>query len=107
MTLSNPSIVPISIQLTTQFHLPPPTIQICDKYYILYWQSRFLYTQLLASPRVVREKIPYVPVFLEPLSFQYLGAHPEDQVKVSFRRLRGKFSGHVLISTIGTIGEIK
>jgi hypothetical protein len=85
--------------LTSFFHLPPETIRICDKYYILYWESRYLYTQLLQyAGRVVREKISYTPVFLDGLGSEELGANPEMQVRLSFRRLSGKIGGYVLIS---------
>lgn len=87
------------------FNLPPETIQICDKYYILYWESRYLYTQLLTyAGRVVREKISYTPVFLSDLSSEELGRNPEMQLRLSFRRLRGKIGGYVLITkTKGTL----
>lgn len=85
--------------LSSFFHLPPETIQICDKYYILYWESRYLYTQLLRNNgRVIRERISYTPIFQDGLTFQILGANPELQVKVSFRRLKGKTGGYVLIA---------
>jgi hypothetical protein len=85
--------------LTSFFHLPPETIRICDKYYILYWESRYLYTQLLQfSGRVVREKISYIPVFLDSLTSEELGANPEMQVRLSFRRLSGKIGGYVMIA---------
>ena len=85
--------------LHTFFHLPPETIRVCDKYYILYWESRYLYTQLLkGAGRIIREKISYTPVFLESLSTQEIGANPETQLRLSFRRLRGKSGGIVLIA---------
>ena len=87
----------ITEQITTHFHLPTDTLRICDKYYILYWQSRFLYTQLLRSPRVVREQIAYVPVLCDGLSLEYLGSHPELQIRLSFRRIRGHRTGYVII----------
>ena len=81
------------------FNLPPETIILCDKYYILYWESRYLYTQLLRNhDRVIRERISYVPIFQDGLTFEILGANPELQVKVSFRRLKGKTGGFVLIA---------
>lgn len=85
--------------LTSCFNLPPETIQICDKYYILYWESRYLYTQLLKyAGRVIRERVSYTPIFLNGLDSQELGANPEMQVRLSFRRLRGKIGGYVLIA---------
>ena len=98
MNTATNSITPTSEILQTFFHLPPETIQICDKYYILYWESRYLYTQLLRNQnRVIRERISYVPIFQDDLTFEELGANPELQVKVSFRRLKGKIGGYVLI----------
>ena len=91
---------PISEQLLTQFNLPSETIRVCDKYYILYWQSSYIYTQLLECPRIMREKIPYQPVFMEDLSHEYLGKHPDIQVRLSFRRMRGKIAGYVLIAPL-------
>ena len=91
---------PISEQLLTQFNLPPETIQVCDKYYILYWQASYVYTQLLECPRIMREKIPYQPIFMEGLSRDCLCRHPDIQVRLSFRRLRGKIAGYVLIAPL-------
>jgi len=83
--------------ITTYFHVPTETLPICDKYYILYWQSRFLYTQLLRSPRILREGIAYVPVLQEGLTLQWIGCNPESQIRLSFRRIRGHKTGYVII----------
>jgi hypothetical protein len=83
--------------ITTHFHVPTETLPICDKYYILYWQARFLYTQLLRSPRIVREGIAFVPVLQEGLTIEWIGANPEMQVRLSFRRIRGHKTGYVII----------
>jgi hypothetical protein len=68
---------PVSLTeaVTTHFHMPTDYLRVCDKYYVLYWQARFLYTQLLRSPRIVRESISYVPVLQEGLSLQEIQIH--------------------------------
>lgn len=83
--------------ITTQFHLSTDILRICDKYYILYWQSRYVYTCLLRSPRVVRENIAYVPVLQEGLTMEWIGRNPEQQLRMSFRRIRGHRTGYVII----------
>lgn len=90
-----------SIILQSFFHLPPETIKLCDKYYILYWESRYLYAQLLRNTgRVIREKISYTPIFQGLLRKEDLGVSLEMQVKLSFRRLRGKIGGIVLVDKV-------
>lgn len=94
MTLANP----ICASITTDFHLSTEVLASCDKYYILYWNSRFLYTQVLRSPRIIRESIAYIPIFQEGLSLEELGKHPDNQVRLSFRKIRGHRTGYVIIS---------
>jgi hypothetical protein len=94
---STPTKVSTTEIITTHFHVPTETLPICDKYYILYWQARFLYTQLLRSPRILREGIAYVPVLQESLSLQEIGSNPESQYRLSFRRIRGHKTGYVII----------
>ena len=90
---------PLSVTeaVTTQFHMPTEMLGICDKHYILYWQARYVYTWLISKPRIVREGIGYVPVLQDDLSLQEIGANPEVQLRLSFRKLRGHRTGHVLI----------
>ena len=83
--------------ITTHFHIPTESLSVCDKYYVLYWQARYLYTQLLRSPRIVRESIAYVPVLQEGLSVEWIGRNPETQLRLSFRKIRGHRTGYVLI----------
>ena len=91
-------ILPTSELLHQFFHLDPETIKICDRYYILYWESRHLYSQLLHNNgRVMRDKVSYTPVFQDSLEFLELGNSPEMVVKLSFRRLKGKSGGIVII----------
>ena len=94
------SVRPNPPWMSRHFNLNPDNIAQCDKYFILYSQSRYAYIQLLAGPTIIREKIQYYPVFLSELSKEYLGANPEEQIKVSFRRLRGNHIGLVLISKL-------
>ena len=93
-TVADPSLTEA---VTTHFHMPTDYLRVCDKYYVLYWQARFLYTQLLRSPRIIREQIAYVPVLQEGLSIQEIGAHPEAQLRLSFRRIKGHRTGYVII----------
>lgn len=102
MTLANP----ICASITTEFHLPPEVLASCDKYYILYWNSRFLYTQILRAPRIVRENIAYIPIFQEGLFLQELGKNPDKQVRLSFRKIRGHRTGYVIISPCPPFMEI-
>ena len=83
--------------ITTHFHLPTETLRICDKYYILYWQARHVYTQLLRSPRIVREGVAFVPVLRDDLSIEQIGKNPESQLQLSFRKIRGHRTGYVII----------
>ena len=92
----NPS-VSLTEAVTTHFHMPTDYLRVCDKYYVLYWQARFLYTQLLRSPRIARENIAYVPVLQEGLSIQEIGKNPEAQLRLSFRRIKGHRTGYVII----------
>jgi len=96
-TVASPSVTET---ITTHFHVPTEHLRICDKYYILYWQARYLYTQLLRSPRIVRENISYVPVLQDGLSLAEIGSHPEAQLRLSFRRIRGHRTGYVIIRSI-------
>lgn len=83
--------------ITTQFHLPIEYLRVCDKHYVLYWQARHIYIQLLRSPRIVRESIGYVPVLQEGLSMEEIGKNPEAQYRLSFRKIRGHRTGYVII----------
>ena len=94
LTAPNPSLTEA---VTTHFHMPTDYLRVCDKYYVLYWQARFLYTQLLRSPRIIRENLAYVPVLQEGLSIQEIGKNPEAQLRLSFRRIKGHRTGYVII----------
>ena len=83
--------------ITTHFQVPTESLSVCDKYYILYWQSRYVYTQLLRSPRIVRESIAFVPVLQEGLTIEWIGKNPDVQLRLSFRRIRGHRTGYVII----------
>lgn len=96
--MNNPAV--LSYALSSSFYLSPSQIQSCDKYYILYWESRHLYAQLVSTGKVIREKITYIPVFKDDLTALDLAANPETQIKVSFRRLKGNLTGYVIISKV-------
>ena len=93
----------VSEQITGSFNLPTDVISICDRYYILYWESRYVYSSLLRSPRIVRQGTTYVPILLDGLTLEYLGSDPELPIKLSFRRLRYKRTGYVLIARTAQI----
>lgn len=102
MSLANP----ICEAITTQFHLSTEVLISCDKYYILHWSSRYLYSLTFRDPRIVRESIPYIPVFMNGLSIAELCKNPETGVRLSFRRIRGHRTGYVLISPCPIISTI-
>ena len=102
MNTAATTIPSVTETITTRFHVPTEHLRICDKYYILYWQSRYLYTQLLRSPRIIREGIGYVPVLQDGLSLAEIGANPEAQIRLSFRKIRGHRTGYVIIRSICT-----
>lgn len=83
--------------VTAHFHLPHEYIHSCDKYYILYWQARYVYTLLLRTPRIVRENVPFIPVLQEGLTMEWIGKNPEAQLRCSFRKLKGHKTGYVVI----------
>ncbi len=103
-TSENPN-VSLTEAVTTHFHMPTDYLRVCDKYYVLYWQARFLYTQLLRSPRIARENIAYVPVLQEGLSIQEIGKNPEAQLRLSFRRIKGHRTGYVIIRRPVTVSS--
>jgi hypothetical protein len=100
--------LPLDYTLQNSFYLPPQHIKLCDKYYILYWESRYLYTALLSHNRVVREQVSYTPIFQDGITRESLGLNPEEQIKLSFRRLKGKIYGYVIVSKIrkNTEGQV-
>jgi len=98
--------LPLSYTLTNSFHLPANHIKVCDKYYILYWQSRFVFASMLNGPRIEREGIGYEPILLDGLSQDYLMNYPDARVRCSFRRLRGKVGGYVLVQKIPSLNGV-
>jgi hypothetical protein len=92
----------LSTSILTKFHLSPREIQSCDRYYILYWQARFFYIQLLKSPRILREGVIFTPVFMDDLTELELQSNPTIQIKLSFRKIRTHSTGYVLIGRAGT-----
>lgn len=92
----------LSDAITGQFHLTPSQIKCCDRYFTRYWDARYVFSQLLACPRLVKDRISYQPIFLDGLTQDYLGLNPEQVVRLSFRRLATHKTGFVIISTIPT-----
>jgi hypothetical protein len=80
------------------FHLAPIHISVCDKYYILYWEAKYLYTQLLKnSGRIIKEKISFTPIFKDGINEEYLGMNPDKVIRLSFRKLKYNPGGYVII----------
>jgi hypothetical protein len=92
----------LSTSIINKFHLSPREIQACDRYYILYWQARFLYVQLLKQPRILREGVVFTPIFQDSLTELELQSNPLIQTKLSFRKIRTHSTGYVLIGRAGT-----
>jgi hypothetical protein len=95
----NPNL-PLSTSLLTSFYLSPHEIKACDKYVLIYWQSRYIYTQLLKSPRIMKDKIPFTPIFQEGVTELELQMNPDKQFKLSFRKILGAKTGYVLIRRV-------
>ena len=87
----------ISTQLLENFNLPAEIISLCDKYHIKYWSARFTYTQLLKNVRIIKDGIPFVPIFQDGLTELHLQTHPDETVRLSFRKLKYHRVGYVLI----------
>lgn len=85
-----------------KFNLSPTEIKECDKYYILYWQASYLFSELIKSAcqEIVREKIHFKVHFINGLTLDYLRFNSDAQVKVSFRRKKNTLFGIVLCSPI-------
>ena len=93
----------LSEEIRTRFYLSYRTRAKCDKHYMLYWEAGYLSALLLSSPRILREGITYTPVFLEGLSESELSLVGQfNQIRLSFRRLKGQKTGYVLISKISS-----
>ena len=99
MSLANPT----QDIIVTQFHLPTETIKLCDKYFILYWQARYTYSQLFRDSRIIKDGVSYIPVMQQNLTLSWIGKNPEAQVKLSFRKLRGHRAGYVLIAPVASV----
>ena len=101
---------PVSVQITHNFHLPESTVAVCDKYFILYWEAHYLYSSLLRCPRIIKDEIPFVPVFLPGMTLEDLACNPYAVIRCSFRKLHGHRTGYVICApapsstrAIGTI----
>lgn len=91
----------LAMAITTSFRLSPDVIKQCDRYYILYWQASHAYAAVFSTGRIVRDKVSYIPVFMNELSLAKLGLNPEQKIRLSFRKLQGHSGGYVLIDTLG------
>lgn len=80
------------------FHLIPEYLQSCDQYYILHWDANYVVRQLLRMNSIVRKGINYTPVMMDGLSREILQRTPDTPVRLSFRRIKGKRGGVVLIA---------
>ena len=87
--------------ISTSFYLSSQDISTCDKYYILYWEARYLYAcTVLDKARIKRQNVIYQIVLLDNLTIKELGANPELQLKLSFRRVRNSLTGYVLVTSV-------
>lgn len=99
--MNKPNHTDVAASITNIFYLHPDIIKLCDKHYILYWESKYVYFSLVrGADRIIREKISYTPVFLDSLTPEWLMKNPDTQVKLSFRRLKHKIGGYVLIKKV-------
>lgn len=90
----------LSDSITGNFHLTPAEIKSCSNYFILYWDARYVHTLLLRSPRIIKDGVPYCPVWLDGLSENELSMLGDKTVRLSFRRLKTHITGFVLISKV-------
>ena len=87
--------------ISTSFYLSAQDISTCDKYYILYWEARYLYGSMVLNPtKIRRQNVDFKLVLHDNLTMKELGANPEQQIKLSFRRTRNSLTGYVLVSKV-------
>ena len=87
----------LSDAITGNFHLTPSQIKCCDRYFTRYWDARYVFSQLLKCPRLVKDRISYQPIFQDGLTADNLGLTPELVIRLSFRRLATHKTGFVVI----------
>jgi hypothetical protein len=98
--------IPLHLAIYRSFHLDPPQIQQCKNYFILHWQCRHLYSQLhkaqgqYPAKHTLKDGIKYQIVYLDDLSPEYLSMHPEETIRLSFRRLHGYSEGVVIVAKV-------
>lgn len=87
------------------FYLSPDQQFQCDKYYLLYWETKYLLSQLSVSPisnHIRRQDIWYEVFLQDGLELGDLESTQEATIKLSFRRKRNSPGGYVLVSKIYT-----
>ena len=89
------------LHLLNSFNIPSSFHHRLEKYYILYWDSSYLLSQLRAEGRIIRESIEFLTINHDP---SILG---ESKVKLSFRKLPEMTHGFVLIRKVDNTGEWK
>lgn len=90
----------LSDAITGNFHLTPSQIKCCDRYFTRYWDARYVFSQLLSCPRLVKDRISYQPIFQDGLNEMILSSNPELTIRLSFRRLATHKTGFVIIGRI-------
>ena len=78
-------------------------ILLLDKYCILYWEARYLRASIRYNRDdkwIERQSTQFMIYYLDGLSDEYLERNPDHQVRLSFRRVKGRLKGIVLVSKI-------
>jgi hypothetical protein len=78
-------------------------VSTLDKYYILYWEARYLNSSVRQEGFelfINRETVKYRIVFIGGIDLAYLSANPDNQVRLSFRRIKNRIAGVVLVSRV-------
>jgi len=100
MNFPKPVPLDLTYQLQAKFHLPADTVRLCEKYYILYWEARFVHNQLTNYGTIKRENVLYKPFLSPDITIQKLADNPTLTVRLSFRKLAWKSEGYVLIAAL-------
>jgi hypothetical protein len=91
--------------LQHNFYLSSGQQSDCDKYYLLYWETKYFLNLLDNSPiknHIRRQDIWYEVFLQDGLELSDLELFPQETIKLSFRRKTGSTSGYVLVNKIYT-----
>lgn len=93
-----------SVRIANHPTLSAQDILLLDKYYILYWEARYLKASLrferCGDYYIERQSVNYQIFFGDRLDTAYLEKNPDHQIRLSFRRLKGRNKGIVLVTRI-------